>query len=208
MNTAVSGSTVLVWTARGLSSDISNANRPQSSIITNGAPIQIGSTHTYAPTWSDSAEALYAWPNYIGGIGNIINFPVPHQDDEISTVTVEVLKGGNIANYSFAKIISGPHTSGTVTTTGPATLVAIWAGDAGANVSDAVPNNGFSVIETQYQANCSIEATVATKEVYEAGTYNVNWSPNIPQGAHLWLVAVQNLHPIQKKSSKAATGRK
>lgn len=191
MNTAASGSTVLVWTGRGIGSDVNTADLPQSSITANGAPIQIGSTQTYAPLWKDSSEALYAWPQYLGGLGNIINFPVPHQSDEISTVTVEVLNGGDIADYSFVKIISGANTSGTVTTTGPATLVAIWGGDAGANVSNAVPNNGFSVIEMQSQANCGVEVTAATRDVSAAGTYSVAWSPNIPQGAHLWLVAIQ-----------------
>lgn len=190
INTASSGSTVLAWTGRGIGADINAADVPQSSITSNGAPVQIGSTQTYAPLWPDSAEALYAWTRYSGGNSNMFGFPVPHPD-EFTGVIVEVLNGGNIASYSFKKVVSGANSSGTVTTTGPATLVAIWAGDYGGNTSDAKPDGGFTVIESQSRANCYVEVTVATKDVSAAGTYSVNWTPNTPQGAHLWLVAIQ-----------------
>lgn len=120
----------------------------------------------------------------------MFGFPVPHAD-EFSGVIIEVLNGGNIADYNFTKVVSGPNNSGTVTTTGPATLVAIWAGDNGGNTSVATPNNGFTVVQSQTRANCYVEVTVATKDVSAAGTYNVNWTPNVAQGAHIWLIAIQ-----------------
>jgi hypothetical protein len=115
---------------------------------------------------------------------------VPHPD-EFSAVVVEVLNGGLIADYSFKKVVNAANDSGTVTTTGPATLVAIWAGDSGNNTSYATPDSGFTVIESQSRADCYVEVTVATKEVSAAGTYRVHWTPNVAQGAHLWLLAVQ-----------------
>jgi hypothetical protein len=85
-----------------------------------------------------------------------------------------------------------PHESLSVSTTGPASLVAIWAGDSGGSRVTAVPNNGFTVIDTQLLSGCEVEVAVATKDVPGPGVYNVTWEATPTQGAHLWLVAVQN----------------
>ena len=85
-----------------------------------------------------------------------------------------------------------PTTSLSVTTTGPATLVAFWWGDAGTNSNKtAVPNNGFVVIDSILQSGALVQCAVAAKEVAAAGTYNVTWTATPQQGAQLWLVAVQ-----------------
>lgn len=107
-------------------------------------------------------------------------------------MVVEVLNGGSIADYSYVQIAQGSaEKSGTVTTTGPATLVAIWTGDSAANSAYATPDSGFTVIESQTNANCHVEATMATKDVSSAGTYSVTWTPNVSQHAYLWLIAIQ-----------------
>jgi hypothetical protein len=82
-----------------------------------------------------------------------------------------------------------------VTTTGPATLVAIWCGDSGAPSVTATPNNGFTVTDSQLLSGCDVEVAVATKDVAVAGTYNVTWTATPTQGAHLYLVAVQSVVP-------------
>jgi hypothetical protein len=84
-------------------------------------------------------------------------------------------------------------TSGTVTTTGPATLVAVWLGDAYIYSMSAVPGDGFKVIDSYLHLppNSGVQCAVAVKEVSAAGTYSVTWNGSPAQGAILWLFAFQ-----------------
>ena len=84
-------------------------------------------------------------------------------------------------------------TSGSVTTTGPATLVAVWWGDAYVYRMTAVPNNGFRVIERflELPPNSGVQCAVAVRQVDRAGTWQVTWSGTPAQGAILWLFAFQ-----------------
>lgn len=85
-------------------------------------------------------------------------------------------------------------TSASVTTTGPATLVAVWWGDAGGLNHSAVPNNGFQVVEnfTVLPPNSAVQCVVAVRQVTAAGSYNVSWTTSPAQGAPLWLFAFQS----------------
>lgn len=84
-------------------------------------------------------------------------------------------------------------TSGTVTTTGPATLVAVWLGDAYIYSMSAVPGDDFKVIDSYLHLppNSGVQAAVAVKQVPAAGTYSVTWNGTPAQGAILWLFAFQ-----------------
>lgn len=84
-------------------------------------------------------------------------------------------------------------TSGTVTTTGPATLVAVWLGDAYIYSMSAIPGDGFKVIDSYLQLppNSAVQAAVAVRQVDGAGTYSVTWHGTPAQGAILWLFAFQ-----------------
>jgi hypothetical protein len=84
-------------------------------------------------------------------------------------------------------------TSGSVTTTGPATLVAVWWGDAFVYRMTAVPDNGFKVIERflDLPPSSGVQCAVAVRQVDRAGTYRVTWSGSPAQGAILWLFAFQ-----------------
>ncbi|WP_158883363.1 hypothetical protein [Rhodanobacter sp. L36] len=90
-------------------------------------------------------------------------------------------------------------TSGSVTTTGPATLVAVWLGDAYVYSMTAVPDDGFKVIDSYLQLppNSAVQCAVATRQVTTAGTYNVTWKGTPAQGAILWLFAFQSDQPKQ-----------
>ena len=83
--------------------------------------------------------------------------------------------------------------SGVVTTTGPATLVAVWWGDAFVYRMTAVPDNGFKVIERflDLPPSSGVQCAVAVRQVDRAGTYQVTWSGTPAQGAILWLFAFQ-----------------
>jgi len=84
-------------------------------------------------------------------------------------------------------------TSGTVTTTGPATLVAVWLGEAYIYNMSAVPDDGFKVIDSYLHLppNSGVQCAVAIKQVDKAGTYSVTWNDSPAQGAILWLFAFQ-----------------
>jgi len=87
-------------------------------------------------------------------------------------------------------------TSGSVTTTGPATLVAVWWGDAYVYRMTAVPDNGFKVIERflELPPNSGVQCAVAVRQVDRAGTWRVSWAGTPAQGAILWLFAFQASH--------------
>ena len=87
--------------------------------------------------------------------------------------------------------LSAPLKSNDITTTGPAALVAFWWGDNDADARTAVPNNGFTVIDSALTAGEFVEGAVAVKIVDAAGTYNVTWDATPAQGAQLWLIAVE-----------------
>jgi hypothetical protein len=113
---------------------------------------------------------------------------------EISMPFIEIQHAGVLQdmaqNYPPADIVV---TSGKVTTTGPATLIALWWGDGGVKQMSAVPNNGFTVIESflKLPDNSGVQCAVAFKQVQSAGTYDVSWIDTPVQGAILWLLAFQ-----------------
>jgi hypothetical protein len=79
-----------------------------------------------------------------------------------------------------------------VTTTGPATLVAFWWGDAGAEgQKNATPGDGFTRVDAILDEGSLVQCAVAVRDVDAAGTYSVTWTATPLQGAQLWLVAVE-----------------
>ncbi len=189
MITQASGSTLLTWVGRGNVHAFTSSTFPMDNKANTSS--MIGSVHDFSPLWPNSGEALYASRSAAGGSGHIVTAPMP-KPDEITLAAVEVKNGGVIQDAQWNSVTAPPLTSLSVTTTGPATLVAIWVGDFSAASVTASPNNGFTVINSQVLAECSVEAFVATKDVSTAGTFNVTWTATPAQGAHLWLVAVQN----------------
>ncbi len=95
-------------------------------------------------------------------------------------------------------------TSGDVTTTGPATLVAVWWGDAFVYRMTAVPDNGFKVIDRYLDlpSESGVQCAVAVRQVDAAGIYHVTWTGSPAQRAILWLFAFQSA-----SSAQAVNGR-
>ena len=186
-----SGSTILAWVGRG------NTNGFIAAPLDNKTnTYALVGMHDYSPLYPGSGEALYTVSAAAGGSGHVVSAPMPGGGDEISLAVVEVKNGGIIQDVQWNKVLAPPHTSLHVTTTGPATLVAIWAGDSGAASVTATPNNNFTNIDSQLLSGCDVEVVVATKNVTNAGTYNVTWTATPSQGAHMWLAAVQSAPPI------------
>lgn len=114
---------------------------------------------------------------------------------EITVPFVEITHAGVLKdmaqNYPAPGLVL---TSDSVTTTGPATLIAVWWGDAGVRNMSARPDSGFTVIDSYLllPENSGVQCAVAYKQVTAAGTYHVNWVGSPIQGAILWLFAFQS----------------
>jgi hypothetical protein len=131
-----------------------------------------------------------------GGAGHTVRIDKSgYPEGEITVPFIEVTHAGVLKdmaqNYPAPSLVL---TSGSVTTTGPATLVAVWWGDAGVRNMSARPNNGFTVIDSYLllPENSGVQCAVAYKQVSEAGTYDVSWVGSPIQGAILWLFAFQS----------------
>jgi hypothetical protein len=184
--TTRSGSAIIVSIGRG---DASLFTVPTDT--KGNAPYgQIDAVHNYGP-YPDSGTALYSFLGAAGGDGFRVNAATDNRD-EVTIAAVEVLEGTRIADYAFTSApTSATVKSNSVTTTGPATLIAFWWGDANQYFDKtAVPNNGFTVIDAILVEGSLVQCAVAVKTVTSAGTYDVSWTASPVQGAQLWLVAI------------------
>ena len=186
--TTQTGSTMLGFMGKGsvflLSAPVDNkGNTPYA---------QVGKNHEYSK-FPGEGTAVYAFNGIVGGPGHVVSIDDSNKFDEVTFATVEVKNGGLVQDNQWNEVLDSPtHTSQSVTTTGPATLVAAWFGDdASSSPSVATPNNGFTVIERVTGAVETVQMTVATRDVPSAGTYNVTWTATPRQGAQLYLIAVQ-----------------
>jgi len=185
MNTHATGGTIIVSVGRGAFSGFVAPTDTRDNVYT-----QIDTAHTYT-RWTTSGTALYAATDVSGGDGHVVRNAVP-AGDEVTLAAVEVFDGTTIADASWTEVLAPPLTSASVTTTGPATLVAFWWGDAGASGDKtAVPGQGFHVVDAILDEGSLVQCAVAVREVAEPGTYDVTWTSTPEQGAQLWLIAVQ-----------------
>jgi hypothetical protein len=189
MTTQATGSTIVIGVGRG---DLT-AFDPPSAIPTddkgNSPYVQLGPTHKYT-NWP-SGTAAYAFTGAAGGPDHTITTATT-QDDEITVAAVEILDSSRIEDAQWIQLGSNQTiTSKMVTTTGPATLVAFWWGDAAAQVDQtAAANNGFTVIDSVLFSGSLVQCAVAVKQVTAAGSYDVTWTATPVQGAQLYLIAV------------------
>jgi hypothetical protein len=186
MSTRTTGSTLLVCVGRGLLA----AAAPTDNV--SNAFVQRDVAHTYT-LWPSSGTALHACEQARGMAGHVVTVAKPKVTDETTLSVVEITGGGLVRDVKWREVLSGqPLTSASVTTTGPALLVAWWWGDAGVDLDKtAVPDNGFTVVDSVLAAGALVQCAVAVRQVGAAGTYNVTWASTPQQGAQLWLAAVQ-----------------
>jgi hypothetical protein len=187
MSTAPRGSTLVVSVGRGQL----GAQALPTDNMGNAPYRQLGEAHPYT-SWPYSGTALYTFTSMAGGDGHVVRAATP-PSDEVTLAAVEVLEGSHVEAFAWSEVLAGgPLTSRSVTTTGPATLIAFWWGDAGvAEDKTAVPDNGFAVVDSVLASGELVQCAVAVKNVAEAGTYDVTWTATPRQGAQLWLAAVQ-----------------
>ena len=190
LTTQATGSMIIVSVGRG---EIA-AFEPPTDNKGNGPYPQLDTTHNYTH-YENSGTALYAGRATTGGEGFKVTAST-NPSDEITLAAVEVIHAGSVVDAQWNEIVQPstpiPVTSNRVTTTGAATLVAFWWGDAPEpGNKTAVPNNGFRVIDSILREGALVQCAVAVKDVAAAGTYDVTWTTSPIQGAQLWLVAVQ-----------------
>jgi hypothetical protein len=192
MTTHASGSTIVVSVGRG-----DNTLFAVPTDNKGNSPYQQKDTVKPYPSYPNSGTAVYAFTNAVGGSGFRVSTTRGvnnnGQSDEITIAAVEVLEGTAIEAIAWNSGTESPLTSDSVTTTGPATLIALWWGDGFPGTPQkATPNNDFFPIDTNAQELDSfVQCAVAVKNVTTAGTYNVTWTAMPTQGAQLWLIAVQ-----------------
>lgn len=183
--TQATGSTFVVSVGRG------DARAFSAPTDNRGNAYQaLGTWHPYT-RWPSSGTAVYVAAGGTGGAGHVVSTTTP-ANDEVTLSVVEV-KGRAVVDAQWAEVLAGtPLTSPKVTTTGPATLVAFWWGDAGVQGDKtAVPDAGFAVVDSVLASGALVQAATAVKQVTQAGTYEVTWTSTPQQGAQLYLLAVQ-----------------
>jgi hypothetical protein len=190
------GSTIVVSVGRGILSLFDEPGALPTDSKGNAPYQQQGVAHNYTHYMS-SGTALYTFAAANGGAGFTVSTRTG-ASDEITLAAVEVLGRTQVQAFDWNEVVqpdSGPAvqvTSHSVTTTGPATLVAFWWGDAPEPmVKTAVPDNGFQVVESILAEGALVQCAAAVKDVAAAGTYNVTWAATPRQGAQLWLIAIQ-----------------
>ncbi|MGO4393961.1 hypothetical protein AB4Z46_21610 [Variovorax sp. M-6] len=186
MSTRATGSTLLACVGRGLLSSIAPTDNGGNSFV------QLDVAHIYT-LWPSSGTALFACKQARGRGGHVVTTAKPKASDETTLSVVEITGGGFVRDVQWREVLTDqPSTSASVTTTGPALLVAWWWGDAGVELDKtAVPDNGFTVVDSVLESGALVQCAVAVRQVGAAGTYNVTWASTPRQGAQLWLVAVQ-----------------
>jgi hypothetical protein len=193
MTTQASGSTIVVSVGRGSSKlfAIPTDNKGNSPYVMQD---QIH-PYTQFPT---SGTALYTFKPAKGGAGFQVTTTTGQNDsgqsDEITMAAVEVADSGKIESVQWNEVAEGnPLTTKSVTTDGPATLVAFWWGDGFPRTPQtAKPDSGFMLLDSNAQETDSfVQCAVAVKTVTAAGTYGLTWTATPSQGAQMWLVAVE-----------------
>jgi hypothetical protein len=158
---------------------------------------QLGNDVPYGNGYGDrfNVKAYVAFKAQ-GGPGHTVSFSKNgNAEGEISVPFIEIRDAAVLQDVSQTYAPTGlVLISGKVTTTGPATLIAVWWGDGGVKRMSAVPNNGFAVIDSYLKLpdNSGVQCAVAYKQVAAAGTYDVSWTGAPAQGAILWLFAFQS----------------
>ena len=186
MSTRTTGSTLLACVGRGLLSTVAPTDNVGNVFV------QLDVAHTYT-LWPSSGTAVYACRQAQGMVGHAVTVAKPKVTDETTLSVVEIVGGGFVRDVQWREVLSGqPLTSASVTATGPALLVAWWWGDAGVDLDKtALPDNGFTVVDSVLASGALVQCAVAVRQVSVAGTYNVTWASTPQQGAQLWLAAVQ-----------------
>ncbi|MBN8727816.1 MAG: hypothetical protein J0H15_08955 [Xanthomonadales bacterium] len=189
IDTQASGSSFLVFNAGHASNTDPPTDNKGNAWSPLGAPVVY---HGY-----DGAYDLKAYTALggHGGAGHVVSIVKNgNSSGELTLPFIEVRNAAVIADSAEVYADAAPQvSSGSVTTTGPAVLVALWWGDGFYLQQTAVPDNGFTVADEflDLPPNSAVQCVVAYRQVAAAGTWRVSWTQAPAQGAILWLIALQ-----------------
>ena len=190
IDTQTSGSSLIVLNG----GYASNATSPVDNYANHWK--QVGSSVAYQNGYEAFNVTAYMALSAKGGARHTVSMvKSANASGEISLPFVEIKHAGVLQgvaqNYAAPGLVLKSHS---VTTTGPATLIAVWWGDGGVKRMTGRPNNGFSVIDSYLMLpdNSGVQCAVASRQVAQAGTYDVSWIGSPIQGAILWLFAFQS----------------
>jgi hypothetical protein len=163
---------------------------------------------TYNNIWTATSEPniyfnenfytrLWVAPNATGGSNHTLSFAKnEHPTGEISQALIEV-KNGGLVDVIYQLAPGSNQTPGSIAVDGPATLIAVWSGVSDQLDHTAVPDNGFTVIDSYLDfgnnGETAVQVAIAAKEVTAAGTYTVKWTSTPVQDAACYLIVVR--HP-------------
>lgn len=191
MATATTGSTIIIPTFV----EFSTCNAPTDN-KGNTISVLYNNVGYFGGAFPGFGMRLCAKTNAVGGSNHIISSTKSNVGQESSLVALEIKNGVTLISPTpITRQAAGagvPYVSGSVTTTGPAMLVAIWGGDGPTGSHDANPDaswtrrEGLNLPDTNY-----IQAWTATRFVSGAGTYTCTWTPTGNEGAILAILAVQ-----------------
>jgi 5,10-methylenetetrahydrofolate reductase len=187
ITTQLSGSALIAWV--GTQTNLFTSSFSPTDTFNN--TFTMVAYHSFGPTYPTEGESLLTKLSASGGSNDTFYTGDPGSH-EMTTLICEVRNAAVFQDIEYQLAPFGAsNTSASVTTTGPATLVSIWAGDASGGLVTAVPNNGFNTLQSQLDSDAAYQAVMASKDVSGAGTYSVTWAVTPSQGAHIWLLAVQ-----------------
>lgn len=179
----------------GVGRGIASATQSPVDSASGVAATQLESSHRYTK-YPESGTALYSIPVRSGALPRQMVTHLP-PGDEVTVAAVHVVRK-HVQAIAWTEAYPGKVfgrnlvRSLKVRTTGPATLVAFWWGDAGVRgEKTAVPGQGFHVLDSVLFEGALVQCAVAVKEVDTAGEYDVSWTATPRQAAQLWLMAVQ-----------------
>ena len=189
IDTQANGSSLLVFNAGHASNDAPPTDSYRNEWAALGPPVVY---EGYKGRFDVKAWlALHAR----GGAAHRVVFDKPGDaEGEITVPFIEIRNAGVLQDVAQTYAPAGTRqASGRVTTTGPATLVALWWGDGAFLRQSARPQDGFAVIANfvRLPPHSAVQCVVAVKQVEAAGSYDVHWNVSPAQGAPLWLLAFQ-----------------
>jgi Concanavalin A-like lectin/glucanases superfamily len=191
VTTQSTGSTFIAVSMGWLSNYANPTDTYQNTWTHVSGPNEYYSPQFYTAVWATAAGQ--------GGANHRLSFnKASYPTGESSTALIEVTNGGTIDTiYRLGPVAD--QSPGSITVDGPATLIAIWSGDGNGSRHSAVPDNGFTVIDSYLNfvpsSDTAVQVAIASKQVTAAGTYTVRWTTSPAQKCACYLIAVRNATP-------------
>lgn len=189
VDTAASGSSFVAFNAGAVVNGSTPTDNKGNAWTPLGRPVVY---HGYGGAYDVKAYTALDGHGGAGHSVSIVKDGAPAS--ELTLLFVEILHATRLQDVAQTYADAGPlATSGSVTTTGPAVLLAVWWGDGYFLSQTAVPDSGFTVMESflDLPPDSAVQTAAAYRVVDAAGTYRVSWHQQPEQGAVLWLMAFQ-----------------